>query len=72
MTDESSWEQHVAAVWRDASDGEGVISQIDALADKRPGDDPVALYERASARDFADRQAEAEPLYRQAPGSSTS
>jgi hypothetical protein len=64
MTDAGRWEQRVAAVWRQASDGESVISQIDALVDERPVDDPVAVYERASARDFAGREAEAAPLYR--------
>jgi hypothetical protein len=66
MVDQTEWEQRVAGVWREASDGGVVVSRIDALADERPVDDPVALYERASARDFAGRAAEAELLYRRA------
>lgn len=66
VDDFNSWEQRLAAVWQEASDGELVITEIDALASERSADDPVALYERASARDFADRAAEAETLYRRA------
>jgi tetratricopeptide (TPR) repeat protein len=66
VDDSSSWERRVAAVWQTASDGRLVISAIDALAGERSVDDPVAVYERASARDFAGREAEAEALYRRA------
>ena len=64
--DASSWEQRVAAVWQTASDPEHVVSAIDTLANERPADDPVAAYERASARDYAGREQEAEALYRSA------
>jgi hypothetical protein len=43
-----------------------VISRVDALAGERPANDPIATYERASARDFAGEQAAAEDSYRRA------
>ena len=43
-----------------------MIRRIDALADERPPGDPVALFERAGARDAAGLEAEAEHLYREA------
>ena len=43
-----------------------VDPRIDALAGERPPDDPLALFERAGARDSAGLEAEAEPLYREA------
>lgn len=64
--DGSSWDERVAAVWSAATEGEGVVTTIDALAKERPVDDPVALHERASARDFAGRESEAEQPYRRA------
>ncbi|PFH07702.1 tetratricopeptide repeat protein [Collimonas sp. PA-H2] len=62
------WEARVAALWRqvDAITPEQLVAQADALAAERPVDDPVALFERACARDTAGLEAEAEPLYRAA------
>ncbi|WP_158863877.1 tetratricopeptide repeat protein [Leifsonia sp. AG29] len=62
------WRARVDAVWADA-DREGetaTLEAIDALVAERPAHDPVALFEAAGARDFAGREAEAEPLYREA------
>jgi Tetratrico peptide repeat len=62
-----SWEERVAAFWADASDEDpGLLHAMDALAAERPPGDPVAIYERASARDFAGRESDAEVLYREA------
>jgi hypothetical protein len=62
------WESRVSAVWAAADDlaDSDVVAAIDALVAERAVDDPVALYEAASARDFAGRETEAEPLYRRA------
>jgi tetratricopeptide (TPR) repeat protein len=65
---ERDWEVEVRRVW-EAADGmseEEVLAAIDALADLRPAGDPSALYERASARDYAGLEGDAEPLYRRA------
>ena len=65
MTD---WQARVDAVWASASElgDDEVIRRIDALADERPAGDPLALFERAGARDSADLESAAEPLYREA------
>ncbi|MEY9850416.1 tetratricopeptide (TPR) repeat protein [Leifsonia sp. EB41] len=62
------WRQRVDAVWATADERgeEGTVASIDALVVERPEGDPVALFEAAGARDFAGREAEAEPLYRAA------
>lgn len=61
------WQERVDAVWDDASLTEQqVIERIDSLAGERPEDDPVALFERAGARDSAGLEADAEVLYRRA------
>ena len=61
------WQDRVDAVWADETLAETeVIARIDALAAERPDDDPVALFERAGARDSAGLEAEAEVLYRRA------
>ncbi len=62
------WEQRIAGVWASAGDRSDieVVAAITALAAERPQDDAAALYEQASALDFAGREAEAEPLYRKA------
>lgn len=63
----SDWQERVDAVWDDTSLTEQqVIERIDALAGERPEDDPVALFERAGARDSAGLEADAEVLYRRA------
>jgi hypothetical protein len=64
----NDWQQRIDAVWAEAEalGGDEVIRLIDAIADERPGDDPVALFERAGARDSAGLEAQAELLYRSA------
>jgi len=58
----------VDAVWASAAERteEQVLADIDALVAERPADDAEALFEAASARDYAGLEAEAEPLYRAA------
>lgn len=65
---ETDWQRRVDAVWAVADElgDDEVTRRIDALAAERPEDDPIALFERAGARDSAGREAEAEPLYRAA------
>ena len=72
--DPSDWRHRVDAVWAQAETlgHDGVIRRIDAIADERPGDDPVALFERAGARDSAGLEAQAELLYRSAIASGLS
>ncbi|MFP3465153.1 tetratricopeptide repeat protein [Leifsonia sp. SIMBA_070] len=62
------WRQRVDAVWAAADDAgeEATLAAIDALVAERGPHDPEALFEAAGARDFAGREAEAEPLYRAA------
>lgn len=68
MGSTGDWQARVDAVWAAADElGESeVVRRIDALAAERPDDDPLALFERAGARDSAGLEAEAEPLYRRA------
>ncbi|EHN09533.1 hypothetical protein PAI11_36310 [Patulibacter medicamentivorans] len=68
MSDASDWERRIAAVWAstgDRSEAE-VVADVLALVGERPATDPAAIYEHASALDFAGREAEAEALYRRA------
>jgi len=62
------WYERVSAVW--ASAGEmaenDVVAAIDELVAERDPDDPAAVFEAASARDYAGLESEAEPLYRRA------
>ncbi|MEN2741880.1 tetratricopeptide repeat protein [Microbacterium sp. X-17] len=62
------WRQRVDAVWAttDELGEDGTVAAIDALVAERPSGDPVALFEAGGARDFAGREAEAEPFYRAA------
>jgi len=62
------WRQRVDAVWADADDTreQATLDAIDALVAERPANDPEALFEAAGARDFAGREADAEPFYRAA------
>jgi hypothetical protein len=61
------WQARIDAVWDDdALSEDEVVAAIDALAAERADDDPVALFERAGARDSAGREVEAEGLYRRA------
>jgi hypothetical protein len=65
MTDE--WQTRVDAVWADARLGpDEVVAAIDALAAERDENDPIALFERAGARDSAGLEVDAEALYRRA------
>lgn len=43
-----------------------LVAAMDGLAAERSGSDARAVFESASARDYADREEEAEPLYRRA------
>ncbi|MEQ6898306.1 tetratricopeptide repeat protein [Microbacterium sp. KR10-403] len=62
VTDE--WQRRVDAVWTDAAlDDAARIAAIDELAAELGPRHPVALFERAGARDSAGLEAEAEPLY---------
>jgi len=61
------WQHRIDAVWADASLSDAArIAAIDALADELGTRHPVALFERAGARDSAGRETEAESLYRAA------
>jgi len=62
------WQQRVDAVWSSAADMAelDVVAAMDALVAERPVDDPLALFEAASARDSAGLEADAEALYRRA------
>jgi len=62
------WEARVAALWKNADTlpPMELVRGIDALAGERPEDDPLALFERACARDTAGIEDGAEPLYRAA------
>jgi hypothetical protein len=67
---DDDWERRVADVWDSAAErGEAeVVEAIGALVAQRSEGDPAALFEQASAADYAGREAEAEPLYREALG----
>lgn len=68
MANPDDWEIRVERAWSTASrrpDGE-VFDELARLADERNAEDPVALYELASAHDYVGREADAVPLYRQA------
>jgi len=61
------WQLRVDAVWADAAlDDRARIAAIDSLAAELAPGHPVALFERAGARDSAGHETEAEPLYRAA------
>jgi hypothetical protein len=63
------WEARVAALWAtldDDTDGHAFVAAMDELAAELPEDDPVALFERAGARDSVAFEESAEPLYRRA------
>ncbi len=64
----NDWQHRVDTVWASADElgDDEVVRRIDALASELPADDPIALFERAGARDSAGREAEAEALYREA------
>jgi tetratricopeptide (TPR) repeat protein len=62
------WQQRIASIWAGASEMAelDVVAAIDELVAERPADDASALFEAASARDYAGLELEAEPLYRAA------
>jgi hypothetical protein len=62
------WEARVAALWERAESMSfaDLVVQADALADERGPGDAAALFERASARDRAGIESEAERYYRAA------
>lgn len=67
MPGSEGWEQRVAEFWAEASGADaGLVGAMDALAAERAPGDPIAMYERASARDFVGRERDAEALYREA------
>lgn len=62
-----TWQARVDDVWRDgALSDDARVEAIDHLAAELGSTHPVALFERAGARDSAGRELEAEPLYRAA------
>lgn len=63
----TAWQARIDSVWqnRELTD-EQRIAEIDALAHELGDEHPVALFERAGARDSAGVETEAEPLYRAA------
>ena len=64
----NDWERRVTECWAGAEGmpASELVRAIDRLAVERPDDDPAALFERASARDTAGLESDAEPLYRMA------
>ncbi|WP_343300040.1 tetratricopeptide repeat protein [Streptomyces sp. SID4945] len=67
-TTAQDWEDRSAALWSriDALAPEDFLARTDALAAELGADHPVALFERAAARDSLGRADEAVPLYRRA------
>lgn len=66
-TELTDWQHRIDLVWQDASlSDEERTRQIDALAAELGAAHPIALFERAGARDSAGVETEAEPLYRAA------
>ena len=65
---EKTWQESVAAVWAEAESipEAEVVRRIDALVSEADDADPDALFESASARDFAGREADAIGLYQSA------
>ena len=60
-----SWEERVAALWRDATTlpGDALVRRADALADELDPGDPRASFERACACDTGGFEADAEQHY---------
>ena len=63
-----NWESRVQKAWASATpeSAEERIKTIEQLASEKPPNDPVALFERASAQDSYGSEFEAEPLYKAA------
>ena len=69
MTDQmTDWEARLAQLWAllDELDEQEFLRRMEALAAERSPDDPVALFERASAQDSTGHSDRAVPLYRHA------
>jgi hypothetical protein len=66
MTD--GWDERIDELWETAGERteDEQLAAVLKLCDERPADDVNALFERAGAYDYVGREAEAEPLYRQA------
>ena len=64
----NGWQARISGVWAAASDMAvlDVVAAIDSLVAECAPDDPAAIFEAASARDYAGLESEAEPLYRRA------
>ncbi len=62
------WYSRVSRVWASASETADldVLAAIDELVAERDPDDPAAVFEAASGRDYAGLEHEAERLYRRA------
>ena len=65
---ETGWELRIAQLWAsfDEYDPGAFRAAMRSLADERPADDAVALFELASSHDSTGCEAQAEPLYRRA------
>ena len=63
-----AWEQRLADLWASIGDldKEAFLTKMDDLVNELPPDNPVALFERASAFDSTGHSDQAVPLYRQA------
>jgi tetratricopeptide (TPR) repeat protein len=64
----SDWEQRLDDLWASFDDlgEEELVARMDALVSELPPEDPVGLYERASAFDSTGHSDRAVPLYREA------
>jgi hypothetical protein len=60
------WDERIDAAYSGDRTEDEVLAIVLALCDERPADDPEALFERAGVYDYVGREAEAEPLYKQA------
>jgi tetratricopeptide (TPR) repeat protein len=66
--DDKDWERQVERLWAslDAQTEDDFLAAMERLAGERPADDPVALFERASAFDSTGHPDRAVERYRQA------
>jgi 8-oxo-dGTP pyrophosphatase MutT (NUDIX family) len=64
----ATWDERVAAFWRDAGDrpADDLRTELEALLADRGEDDPEALFERASLHDYLGEEEAAIPVYRSA------
>jgi hypothetical protein len=65
---DAAWEARMADLWRaiDDHDAESFVARVEAAAAELPPGHPVALFERACARDSTGHSDRAVPLYRAA------